>query len=84
MTDAVIAAADWLAQQHGVQHIDVLGVSLSSEFVTRAQTERPELFRRLALVSPTGFSRAKRRHGPPRLHTGGAVAVALPEKAGLG
>jgi pimeloyl-ACP methyl ester carboxylesterase len=65
MTDAVIAAADWLAQQHGVQHIDVLGVSLSSEFVTRAQTERPELFRRLALVSPTGFSRAKRRHGPP-------------------
>lgn len=65
MTDAVIAAADWLAQQHGVQQIDVLGVSLSSEFVTRAHTERPELFRRLALVSPTGFSRAKRRYGPP-------------------
>lgn len=65
MTDAVIAAADWLARRHGVSQVDVLGVSLASEFVARAQLERPERFRRLALVSPTGFSRAKRRHGPP-------------------
>lgn len=65
MTDAVLAAADWLAEQHGVGQIDVLGVSLSSEFVARAQSERPSRFRRLALVSPTGFSRAKRRYGPP-------------------
>lgn len=65
MTDAVMAAADWLAEQAGSEQVDVLGVSLSVEFVARAQTERPERFRRLALVSPTGFSRAKRRHGPP-------------------
>lgn len=65
MTDAVLAAADWFAQQHGVRQIDVLGVSLASEFVARAQSEHPQRFRRLALVSPTGFSRSKRRHGPP-------------------
>lgn len=65
MTDAVLAAAAWLAQQHGVPRVDVLAVSLSGEFVARAQVEKPHLFRRLALVSPTGFSRAKRRHGPP-------------------
>jgi pimeloyl-ACP methyl ester carboxylesterase len=65
MTDAVLAAADWLAEQAGSEQVDALGVSLSAEFVVRAQRERPERFRRLALVSPTGFSRAKRRHGPP-------------------
>ena len=65
MTDAVIAAADWLAATAGVTRVDALGVSLASEFVARAQAERPDRFRRLALVSPTGFSRAKRRHGPP-------------------
>ena len=65
MTDAVLAAADWLAGHAASEQVDALGVSLSVEFVVRAQRERPERFRRLALVSPTGFSRAKRRHGPP-------------------
>jgi pimeloyl-ACP methyl ester carboxylesterase len=65
MTDAVIAAADWLAAKGHTAQIDALGVSLASEFVARAQSERPKRFRRLALVSPTGFSRRKRRHGPP-------------------
>jgi pimeloyl-ACP methyl ester carboxylesterase len=37
------------------QPIDALAVSLSCEFVARAATERPERFRSLALVTPTGF-----------------------------
>lgn len=35
---------------------DVITFSLSSEFVTRAALERPDLFRTLALISPTGFN----------------------------
>jgi pimeloyl-ACP methyl ester carboxylesterase len=65
MTDALKAVVDWTCAQTGVQKVDVLGVSLSAEFVARAQSEMPARIRRIALVSPTGFSRRKRRHGPP-------------------
>ena len=65
MTDALKAVVDWTCAQTGVQKVDVLGVSLSCEFVARAQSEMPARIRRIALVSPTGFSRRKRRHGPP-------------------
>lgn len=65
MTDAVHAAIAWTLQQTGASAVDALGVSLGSEFVVRAQQEQPARIRRLALVSPTGFSRSKRRHGPP-------------------
>lgn len=68
MTDAVLSVVDWmLASGWAGQalHVDVLGVSLGCEFVARAQAEAPARIRRIALVSPTGFSRGKRRHGPP-------------------
>jgi pimeloyl-ACP methyl ester carboxylesterase len=42
----------------------VLAVSLSSEFAARAKCEAPQTIRRLALVSPTGFSGRKLRYGP--------------------
>ncbi|MDP3252492.1 MAG: alpha/beta hydrolase [Hydrogenophaga sp.] len=65
MTDAVLAVVDWMRTASGAGQVDVLGVSLGCEFVARAQSEAPARIRRLALVSPTGFSRSKRRHGPP-------------------
>ncbi len=40
---------------------DVVALSLASEFAARAAKDRPDLFRSLALISPTGFSRADRR-----------------------
>jgi pimeloyl-ACP methyl ester carboxylesterase len=65
MTDAVLAVVGWMRAEFGAGQVDVLGVSLGGEFVARAQREAPAQIRRIALVSPTGFSRSKRRHGPP-------------------
>lgn len=65
MTDALIAVLAHIRSSLGVQMVDVAGLSLSGEFVARAQTEKPEWVRRVALISPTGFSRKKRRYGPP-------------------
>ncbi|MFP8833703.1 alpha/beta fold hydrolase [Hydrogenophaga sp. XSHU_21] len=65
MTDALHAVIDEVCRQTGAPWVDVLAVSLSGEFAARAAVERPDRIRRLALVSPTGFSRRKRRHGPP-------------------
>ena len=54
-----------MRQANGGAAVDVLGLSLSAEYVARAQRDAPHSMRRVALVSPTGFSRAKRRYGPP-------------------
>lgn len=40
---------------------DVIALSLAGEFAARAAKERPDLFRSLALISPTGFSPGDRR-----------------------
>ncbi len=55
MTDAVIAAAQKAFEQNGQKPIDALALSLSTEFLARAASEQPHLFRRLIMVSPTGF-----------------------------
>lgn len=65
MTDAVLAVVSYMCSQQGAAAVDVLAVSLSCEFVARAQCEAPASIRRLALVSPTGFSGSKRHHGSP-------------------
>ena len=50
MLDAITADA-------GARPVDALALSLSSEFLARAATERPDGFHSLALVTPTGFNR---------------------------
>lgn len=69
MTDAVLALLAVMRAEHGDgdggSAVDVLGVSLATEFAARAQREAPHSIRRVALVSPTGFNGAKRRYGPP-------------------
>ena len=64
MTDAVHAALAVMKSDHGFEDADVLAVSLSGEFAVRAKNEAPHTIRRLALVSPTGFSGKKRRYEP--------------------
>lgn len=64
MTDALHAALTVMKSDHGFEDADVLAVSLSAEFAVRAKNEAPHTIRRLALVSPTGFSGKKRRYGP--------------------
>lgn len=66
-TDAVHDLVDLIGREHGDDvPVDALGLSLSSEFLARAASERPERFRRLILVTPTGFDkRGERWRGPP-------------------
>lgn len=64
--DAIRDMVDVIGLEVGEQPIDALAVSLSSEFVARAVTERPERFRSLAMVTPTGFDRrAEQWRRPP-------------------
>lgn len=59
--DAIHDMLDVIAAEHGRTPVDVLAVSLSSEFAARAAVEAPDRFRSLALVTPTGFSRGSDR-----------------------
>lgn len=65
MTDAVLAVLAHMRNQHGGSAVDVLAVSLSGEYAARAACEAPDAVRRLALVSPTGFSGRKCFYGAP-------------------
>jgi pimeloyl-ACP methyl ester carboxylesterase len=65
MTDAVLAVAAEVQRRHGETPIDVLAVSLGSEFAARAASEQPQRFRSVALVSPTGLNGTARREGAP-------------------
>ncbi len=52
------AIAQWMEKQvyRGVA-ADVVALSLTGEFAARAALRRPELFRSLVLISPTGFDK---------------------------
>jgi pimeloyl-ACP methyl ester carboxylesterase len=63
MTDALQLALRAIQAESGGVAADVLAVSLACEFAARASCETPQLIRRLAMVSPTGFSGKKRRYG---------------------
>lgn len=56
-TDAIHDMLDVIAVDVGSEPIDALALSLASEFLARAATERPQRFRKLVLVTPTGFNR---------------------------
>ena len=65
MTDAILAAVAHIRSRHDGTTLDLLGLSLSCEYVARAACEAPDSIRRMALVSPTGFSGSKRFYGAP-------------------
>lgn len=56
MTDALHALSAYVRAEFGPQPVDALALSLSCEFLARAAAEQPSHYRKLALVSPTGFS----------------------------
>jgi pimeloyl-ACP methyl ester carboxylesterase len=50
------AIASWIERQvYRGQPVDVVALSLTCEFAARAALRHPELFRSLAMISPTGF-----------------------------
>ena len=64
MTDALHAAATEIRGKHNGQAVDVMALSLTCEYAARAALERPDAYRSLGLVSPTGFDRALSGEGP--------------------
>jgi pimeloyl-ACP methyl ester carboxylesterase len=70
-TDSLHAVVDKLRQWHGAAPLPALALSLGCEFLARAASERPDMFSRLVLVSPTGLNGTAARRGPP----GGTRAV---------
>lgn len=75
MVAAILALLEQIEKQCGVLAVDVMGFSLSCEFVARLAVQQPARVRALALVSPTGLSGSKSRRGPagstyamPRVH----------------
>ena len=65
MTDAILAVLAHIRSSHGGVAVDMVAVSLSCEYAARAACEASDAVRRLALVSPTGFSGKKKYYGTP-------------------
>ncbi|MGQ0700946.1 MAG: alpha/beta fold hydrolase [Panacagrimonas sp.] len=63
--DAIHDMLDVIEQDARGVAVDVVGLSLSSEFVALAAVQRPQRVRTLTLVTPTGFNRgAEKLRGP--------------------
>ena len=65
MTDALHATIVQIRTRCGSVPVDALACSLSCEFLARAATEAPAVFRSMALVSPTGFRRGRELRAAP-------------------
>ncbi|MBU1357515.1 MAG: alpha/beta hydrolase [Gammaproteobacteria bacterium] len=65
MTDAIQAVTEQIHSRCGPAPIDALAVSLSCEYLARAAAESPARYRRVALVSPTGFRGMRPWRGEP-------------------
>ncbi|MGY6555762.1 MAG: alpha/beta fold hydrolase [Wenzhouxiangella sp.] len=70
MVRAVQAMAEHICQDHDGHAIDALSVSLAGEFLAKVAKQQPEKIRSLALVSPTGFAKITKTHGPPEADLG--------------
>lgn len=64
-TDAIIDMLDEIERDVGLQPVDAIALSLSSEFLARAASEQQNRFRTLTLVTPTGFGKGQTRYGAP-------------------
>ena len=83
MTKAIRAVVAAISARHPGP-IDALALSLSSEFLARAAVERPNAFRSLAFVSPTGFSGHRALRERPGTLRGSPVLYSMLRRAGCG
>jgi len=65
-TDAV---HDMLDQVPGDAPVDAMALSLASEYLARAASERPERYRSLSFITPTGFNRGAHKMRAPEGET---------------
>jgi len=75
--DAILDMLDEIARDGGLEPIDALALDVGIDFLARAATERPERFRTIALVTPTGLRRGDRFYGPPGSTRGNPAARAF-------
>lgn len=70
-TDAVHDMVDVILRDSGAKKLDVMALSLSSEFLCRAVNENPDPYRTLALITPTAFKIDEQRfYEAPGSHRG--------------
>ncbi len=77
MVDAIHATVAAIRGRHGGKPVDAVGLSLTCEFLARAALERPEDYRSLGLISPTGFDRVLSGEGRAQTNRRNPVAAAL-------
>ncbi len=77
MTDAIHAVVVRLCEEESVDVIDAAALSLGSEFLARAASERPEYYQTLCLISPTGMDSRGPYREPPGSNRGNALLYAL-------
>ena len=70
MTDAIHYVCNEIMQRHGTDNLHALAVSLSTEFLSHAAVEKPNRFKSIALVSPTGFTKKNPTNGLPESNKG--------------
>ena len=63
-TDALLDMLEEIARDVGPTLVDAAAVSLGCELLARAASERPDRFRSLALITPTGLRHGERLDGP--------------------
>ena len=76
MVDALHAVLATIRHRHGGQPVDVIALSLSCEYAARAALERPNDFRSLGLISPTGFDRVLSGEGRAQSNRGNRLKLA--------
>ena len=79
--DAIESVLNAVYESTGVRALDVLALSLSAEFVARLALRRPECFRSLTLVNPTGFNARAARNAAAVSPSASAAASASAEAA---
>ena len=77
MADALHAATAMIRRRHGGRMIDCVALSLSCEYASRAALERPDDYRSLGLISPTGFDKALAGAGPAQSTKGSTLRHAI-------
>ena len=77
MTDAIRALVAEIRARHGGGPIDAMALSLSAEYLARAGIERPEDYRSLGLISPTGFDARLSGSGPSQSTRGTDTARSI-------
>ncbi|MDP4024825.1 alpha/beta hydrolase [Methylobacterium sp. NEAU 140] len=70
MVEAIHAVAGTIRARHGGVPLDAVALSLSAAYLARAVLERPDAYRSLGLISPTGFDARLSGEGPPDGHRG--------------